>query len=204
MVAFKARTGEIDPVENNYLSPIDGIYLADSTQVFTLLDTTTDGSSLDPAAPAGSKITALGIEREGFRGRYLALTATMVDPVSTEGMAGIYLSRMLTPRTKSNLVAGIYSGNLDPVPSNLSKVPPVTRISLTKRGVFLGRVVVNGTSRGVIGRLNSNGEALVNIRIGRTLRQLKLVACNVSGVEALDVTVIGGELNSTGLLVQAR
>lgn len=204
MVAFKARTGEIDPVENNYLSPIDGIYLADSTQIFTLLDTTTAGRSLDPAAPAESKITALGIERDGFRGRYLALTATMVDPVTTEGMAGIYLCRMLTPRIKSNLVAGTYSGILNPVTTNLSNVPPVTRIILGKRGFFLGRVVVDGVSSNVIGTLNSSGEALINIRFGRTLRQLKLVACNVSGVEVLDVTVIGGEQNSTGLLVQAR
>lgn len=202
MVAFKARTGAIDPVENNYLNPIDGIYLGDATEIITVLDTTTDGQEIDPAAPAGSKVTALGIERDGFRGRYLALTATMVESVSTESMAGIYLSRMLTPRGPTEYVPGRYSGSLEPVPSDLAKEPKSTRISLTKNGRISGRVVVDGTVRYVQGKLNSDGEALLNVKINKEARQVKVVACNVSGVEALDITVIGGELNHNGLLVQ--
>lgn len=203
MVAFKARTGAIDPVEHNYLNPIDGIYLGDPTEIVTVLDTTTDGQQVDPAAPAGSKVTALGIERDGFRGRYLALAATMVEPVSTESMSGIYLSRMLTPRGRTEFVPGKYSGSLDPVPSDLAKAPKSTRISLTRNGRFSGRVVIDGSIRYVQGKLNSSGEALINLKNKKTPRQLKVVACNVSGIEALDVTVIGGDLNHNGLLVQA-
>ena len=202
MVAFKARSGEVDPVEHNYLNPIDGIYLGDATEVITVLDTTTDGQALDPAAPAGSKITALGIERDGFRGRYLALTASMVEPVSTEAMAGIYLTRMLTPRGTGEFVPGVYSTDLLPFAEDLAKPAKSTRISLTKNGRFWGRVVIDGTVRYVRGKLNADGQAQLNVKINKRTRQVKLEACNVSGIEALDITVIGEELNHTGLAVQ--
>ncbi len=92
LVAFKARTGEFDPVVNNYLDPLDGIYLGNGEQVASLLDTSIPGPMLDPSAPAGSFVSSLGIERESFRGGRLAVTASMVDPVTTESMAGIYIT----------------------------------------------------------------------------------------------------------------
>lgn len=92
LVAFKARSGVLDPVENNYLDPIDGIYLGNGEQVDLLLDTAMPGPMLDPAAPAGSFISALGLERESFRGEWLTVTATMLDAVTTESMAGIYIT----------------------------------------------------------------------------------------------------------------
>jgi hypothetical protein len=101
-VAFKARTGEVDPVEHNYVNPVDGIYLGTETAVSTLLDTTMDGQGVDPEAPVGSKITALGIEREGFRGTYLGLSVTMSvlatsDTEEVESLAGIYAVNFAKP-----------------------------------------------------------------------------------------------------------
>jgi hypothetical protein len=84
-VAFKAHT-------QNY--SVDGIYAAqgpNSSTFATLLDTTTLGTAVDPKAPAGSKVVALGIEREGYRYGWLAITASMLDPATTESWAGIYV-----------------------------------------------------------------------------------------------------------------
>ena len=56
-----------------------GIYLnrQPGQDVFTVLDTRTDGQSVDPEAPASSTITELGIEREGLRGNWIAVSAKM-------------------------------------------------------------------------------------------------------------------------------
>lgn len=97
-VAFKARTGEL--VDGVYADPVDGIYLGSGPgqgpAIVTVLDTTMNGQVLDPEAPAGSTITELGIEREGLRGNWLAVTATMGVEGGTEeeGLAGVYLARL--------------------------------------------------------------------------------------------------------------
>ncbi len=65
--------------------------------IFTVLDTRTDGRAVDPEAPAGSIITELGIEREGLRGDWLAVSAKMGIAGGSEeedGMAGIYLTNI--------------------------------------------------------------------------------------------------------------
>ncbi len=69
-----------------------------------LLDTATPGVDLDPKAPAESVVVTLGIERDGFRGGRLGVTASMIDPVTGESRAGLYLRRIR---------AGICSGDLD-------------------------------------------------------------------------------------------
>ncbi len=75
-----------------------GIYLdgLPGQGVVTVLDTATDGQTLDPQAPIGSTISELGLEREGLRGRWLAVNAKMgIEGGSEEdGMAGIYLTRL--------------------------------------------------------------------------------------------------------------
>lgn len=55
----------------------------------------TPGTAIDPLAPAGSLVTALGVERDGFRNGNLAITASMTyvdpsDPAVSVGWAGIY------------------------------------------------------------------------------------------------------------------
>jgi hypothetical protein len=88
--AFKARTGAI--VANHYDNPVDAIYWSYATDLTKLVDTTTGGQSIDPEAPAGSVVSALSIERESFRGGWLAISVSMLEPVSGESMAGIYVS----------------------------------------------------------------------------------------------------------------
>ena len=88
--AFKARTGVI--VSDHYDNPVDSIFWSHGADLTKLLDTTTDGRSIDPDAPAGSTVSALSIERESFRGHWLAISVSMLEPVSGESMAGIYVT----------------------------------------------------------------------------------------------------------------
>jgi len=83
--AFKAVAGELVGV---YFSKGPG------QDVVTVLDTTTDGQKLDPEAPADSTVTEVGLEREGMRGNWLAVSAKMAVEGGTEedGMAGVYIA----------------------------------------------------------------------------------------------------------------
>jgi hypothetical protein len=98
---FKARTGEL--VGGTYQDPVDGIYLrrgpGHGQAVEVVLDTTMDGQLLDPEAPVGSRIMELGLEREGLRGDWLAISAKMgiAGGEEADGMAGVYATR-LAPR----------------------------------------------------------------------------------------------------------
>ena len=58
-----------------------------------MLLTGSDARKLDPEAPAGSLVTALGIERDGFRGCRLALNASALNATTSASWAGIYLVR---------------------------------------------------------------------------------------------------------------
>jgi len=105
-VAFLARSGDIDPVSNAYVEPVDGVYLATGPgrgPVITLVETGMDGTLLDPDAvwdadddPAtpdvSLPIASLAVERDAFRGDWLAIAASMGSEVA--GWAGIYLTRV--------------------------------------------------------------------------------------------------------------
>jgi hypothetical protein len=73
-----------------------------------LLRTGDLGSMVDPEAPAGAVISALGIERDGFRGNWLAINVSMLVPTAEvtaaaggeeseeeTGWAGIYAAHFL-------------------------------------------------------------------------------------------------------------
>ncbi len=85
--AFKAQT---DDAVGIYLSRGRG------QNAFTVIDTNTDGSSVDPEAPTGSLVTEVGLEREGLRGHWLAVAASMGVEGGTEeeGLAGVYITRV--------------------------------------------------------------------------------------------------------------
>ena len=105
-VAFLARTGDIDPAINVYLDPVDGIYLATGPgqgPITTLIETGMDGTLLDtdavwdddedPATPdVPLPVASLALERDAFRGDWLAITASM--GVEEAGWAGIYLTEV--------------------------------------------------------------------------------------------------------------
>ena len=94
-VAFKATTPE----------DVHGIYLATgprgATDAFSVMvETGMPGETLDAQdAPEGSLVTEVGIERDGFRGRWLVVNAKMLVPDEGEesGMAGIYATVVRRP-----------------------------------------------------------------------------------------------------------
>jgi hypothetical protein len=85
--AFKAVTGDLVGV---YLNKQPG------QDIFTVVDTRTPGQSVDPRAPAASKVTEVGLERDGLRGSWLTISAKMAVEGGTEedGMAGVYITRL--------------------------------------------------------------------------------------------------------------
>jgi len=103
--AFLARNGDLDS-NNVYINTVDGIYLgevlgASGADITTLVQTGMEGTILDPDAVAGVTplpITSLALERDAFRGGWLAITASM--GVEEAGWAGIYLTRMPAPSGK--------------------------------------------------------------------------------------------------------
>jgi hypothetical protein len=74
---------------------VQGIYLrpTPTAAIRTVLETGTDARKIDPEAPVGSLITALGVERDAFRGCRLALNASALNAVTSESWAGIYIVR---------------------------------------------------------------------------------------------------------------
>ena len=100
--AFLARKGGIDQDTNVYVDPVDGIYLAvqlgaAKPRLTTLVQTGMDGTVLDPDAvdPESEEvlpITSVALERDAFRGDWLAITASM--GTEEAGWAGVYLTRL--------------------------------------------------------------------------------------------------------------
>ena len=87
--AFKARSGSTDAI---FLR--NGPYGAVAAPI---VGTSTNGSAVDAQAPAGSSVTAVGIERDALRGGRLAMTASMLDVVSGESWAGVYVTDVPGP-----------------------------------------------------------------------------------------------------------
>ncbi len=87
MVAFKGSKGDSF-----------GLYLAKalSDPLLTLAEKGDDGSLIDPDA-TGMPITALGIERDGFRNGWLAISASMAN--EEDSMAGVYVTQVPEPGT---------------------------------------------------------------------------------------------------------
>ena len=98
--AFKAKSA--DGKQGIYLRKFLPSGLGD---LITLLKTGDPGERVDPLA-TGMKVTALGVERDGFRGNWLALSVSMAaDAATTQasgedshevtGWAGVYAARFL-------------------------------------------------------------------------------------------------------------
>ncbi|MGA1372129.1 MAG: hypothetical protein ACO3Z6_11060 [Pseudomonadales bacterium] len=99
-VAFKGRRGTV--VDAVYVDPSDGIFLGKgpgSSPLLTALQTGSDGTVIDPEATyfdeaVGSTINLpvvdMGIERDGFRGRLLAINVSMGTEES--GWGGVYIT----------------------------------------------------------------------------------------------------------------
>jgi len=110
--AYLARTGAVDPATHVYVEPVDGVYLveslgASSLNTLTLLETGMDGTVVDPEAvwdhdddvstpDVPLPIVSLGLEREGLRGGWFVVSASM--GVEEKGWAGIYAAELPTPQ----------------------------------------------------------------------------------------------------------
>jgi len=90
-VAFKAVRSLDDPFAL-YLD------LGTAFDPTLLLDATSFGEALDPLA-AGLPITALGLERDGFRGNWLVINASMAS--DEDSWAGVYIARVPVPEPSS-------------------------------------------------------------------------------------------------------
>lgn len=88
-LVFKARRpGE--PVIDGLYRAVAGLRPVTET---TVVETGQPGTLLDPMAPVGSSITALGLERDGLRNGWLAISAGMLDAITGEAWAGVYVAR---------------------------------------------------------------------------------------------------------------
>lgn len=94
-VVFKARSGVLDGYDV-YVDPIDGLYLGEpmaNVPLESLVETGVDGGVVDPAIGGmAMSVVGLGIEREGFRGRNLVITATMAN--AEESWGGVYITQI--------------------------------------------------------------------------------------------------------------
>jgi hypothetical protein len=94
-VVFKARTATLN-TKLEYVDIVDGLYAVDApfgNIRSTLIETGMDGSRVDPSlVPGTMPVTGLGIERDGFRGKHLAVTVTMANEEA--GWGGIYSTRL--------------------------------------------------------------------------------------------------------------
>jgi hypothetical protein len=57
-----------------------------------------DAADVDPGAPAGSAVTAVGVERDGFRNCHLVVNTSFLNESTSESWAGIYLERNACPK----------------------------------------------------------------------------------------------------------
>ncbi len=131
--AFKATKGALS-----------GIYLRQGLSQFvpaiSVVETgTLVGQEIDAGAPANSTVTAVGIERDGFRNHNLTVAVSMLapdpaDPTVTIGWAGLYLTKaaplqadmpVLTSVAlrKSHASAGAFDLPISPGTSNATTEP---------------------------------------------------------------------------------
>lgn len=92
-VAFKARRTGATAVDGIYLANVSTTGKTPTSTITTVVETGMPGQSVDPAAPAGSQVITLGIERDGLRNGWLAIAAGMLDATTSEGWAGVYVAR---------------------------------------------------------------------------------------------------------------
>jgi len=69
--------------------------LAKTVEPLILLGT--PARAIDPAAPAGSVVTAVGVERDGFRNCHLAVNASFLNSTTSESWAGVYVEKNACP-----------------------------------------------------------------------------------------------------------
>jgi hypothetical protein len=109
MTVIKARFEDNnDGLENEQALLLRDVSPSGLGDLMPLLRTGDLGATVDPEAPAGAVVSALGIERDGFRGNWLAVNVSMLVPSAEAtaaaggeeseeetGWAGIYAAHFL-------------------------------------------------------------------------------------------------------------
>jgi hypothetical protein len=109
MSVIKARFEDNkDGIENEHALLLRDVKPSGLGELVSLLRTGDLGAMVDPEAPTGAVISALGIERDGFRGNWLAINVSMLVPSAEvtaaadggeseeeTGWAGIYAAHFL-------------------------------------------------------------------------------------------------------------
>ena len=104
-IAFKAF------VRNRYdktftpPQPVESIFIAEGpggAAPVAVISTGELGTTLDPDAPAGSTIRALGMEREALRDGWFVISAKMYDHETEQSWAGVYSSGSATNTSDFN------------------------------------------------------------------------------------------------------
>ncbi len=57
-------------------------HAAQTRKIYSVVETGTDGTLIDPRAPAGVLVTSVDIERHGLRNGWLAVSASMLEAVT--------------------------------------------------------------------------------------------------------------------------
>lgn len=184
--AFKARTGVV--TNGVYTNAVDGIYMrqgpGEDKVIRTAIQTGMDGTMFDPAAtyipvdeagdpipgasPLPLPVTAMGIEREGYRGNVLAVSVSMANEVA--GWGGIYLlCASPAPALKVTLggvrydyVTKTYVQSV--AVTNTSTTQVVGPVSLVVTGLSNGLVLQNPT--GVTACNAPTNSEYVNVSLG--------------------------------------
>lgn len=91
-VVFKAKTYGAE-------STLDGIYTVLGPTASTITPVIRVGDkvadlNIDPGAPAGLEVVSIGLERDGYRGAWLALNAGMLNAVTGDSWAGVYVTNL--------------------------------------------------------------------------------------------------------------
>lgn len=161
-VAFKAST----------VSGGTGIYLGQgpsaSERVLVAVQTGDVGTAIDPSALDGTLVSSVGVERDGFRGRYLAINVSMLNPTTLTSWAGVYVAS---------------------VPIDLAKENQAITFNLTSPAYIGDHVTVGATSSSdlpVTVTLDGLSGAGVCSLVGTTLTYLTVGTCLVDANQAGD------------------
>ena len=179
-VAFKAST----------TSGGTGIYLGQGPsvpeRVLVALQSGDVGSAIDPTAPVGTLVSSVGVERDGFRGRYLAINVSMLDPVTLTSWAGVYVAS---------------------VPSDLAMENQVIAFSPTSPAFIGDHVTLSASSSSdlpVSVTLDATSGAGVCSLSGATLTYLAVGTCVVDANQAGDAAYNAAPQVQVPILVTLR
>jgi hypothetical protein len=178
-VAFKAT-----PVAGG-----SGIYVGQGPSVqeriITAVQTSEVGTALDSGSPVGTLVSTVGVERDGFRGRFLAINASMLDPVSATGWAGVYVTS---------------------VPANLAVESQTITFPAPDPAYVNDTFTLNATDNSGLPITYSvdAGSASVCTLVGATLTYLSLGTCKVYADQAGDAAYSAATQATESIVVSKR